>query len=318
MSVRALKRTTRQDPGGTRVTPRDLLALRFVSEAQPVTTHQIRRLLSLSEDMAHRRLKVLRDHGLLRVHVAAQHETNRYTLAPGAGPELGRLTGVSSDELWFPRGIERLDLAHHEAAVDLYVLVQVAIARSSRVKLLRWLFEREIRKTAGQAEGLLVPDAVGLFELDGGLRHAVAFEIDRGTENPSYVATHKGLAYADLLAAGAPILGTTSWSVGCYVAAPERRLHRLALALAEAEVPPRLWYLGLAGQLDERNVLLPRWVTPVVDPGAGTVTLGAGSPFEAVGTRGRNGSDGCREQQARLEADRSPAQSRAFASSVTR
>lgn len=315
MTAGACKRATRQDPGGRRVTPRDLLALSFVAAAQPVTTSQVRRLLGLSEDMAHRRLAVLRDHGLLRVHVAAQHEVNRYTLAPGAVPVLARLTGASPDEVYVPRGgVERADLAHHEATVDLYVTLRLATARAKTVRLLRWLFEREIRKAAGGASGALVPDAVGLFELEDGSRRAVAFEVDLGTENPSYVAAHKGQGYADLKAASAPMLGSLDWKVGCYVVAPERRLHRLGLALAEAKLPAGLWHLGLASRLDDRSVLGPVWVTPAVDASAKTATLVPSSPFETVGTRGRDSSDPQLAGEARLEADRPPVPSQAFAS----
>ena len=315
MSTLASKRALRQDPGKTRVTPRDLLALSFIGEAQPVTTRQVRNLLALSEDMAHRRLGVLRDHGLVRVHVAAQHEVNRYTLAPAAAPILARLTGASPAEFWVPRGgVERADLAHHEAAVDLYVSVRLATARSGKVQLKRWHFEREIRKTAGTGPGVLGPDAVGLFELADGRQRAIAFEVDLGTENPSYVATHKGEAYTELKGAKAPILGTSDWCVACYVAAPERRLHRLALALAEAAVPTGLWYLGLAARLGGQTILTPAWVTPIVDQGAGTATLALGSPWEGVGTDRRNSSDGSSSRQGRLEADRASAPGRAFTS----
>lgn len=318
MMVAAPKRMTRRDPGGSRVTPRDLLALRFIADAQPVTTGQVRRLLGLSEDMAHRRLAVLRDHGLVRVHVQAQHVANRYTLAPAAAPVLARLTGASPEEIWVPRGIDRADLSHHEAAVDVYVAVQQATTRSKRTRLIRWLFEREIRRATGQGAGTLVPDAAGLFEREDASRFAVVFEVDLGTENPNYVATHKGLAYGQLAGAGTPVLGTGDWSVACVVAAPERRLHRLALATAEVGVPARLWHFALSERLDDRALLGRSWVTPVVDPAANTVSLASSSPFDGVGTMGRNSSDGSTRQNPASQADRGPAAHRAFASKDVR
>lgn len=314
MSFASSKRAQRQDPGHSRVTPRDLLALRFIAEAQPVTTGQVRRLLGLSEDMAHRRLAVLRDHGLVRVHVEAQHAPNRYTLAPGAAPILARLTGASPDEAWIPRGIDRLDLAHHEASIDVYVALRVATTRSDRLRLVRWVFERELRQTAGSAPGVGVPDAVGLVERADGSRIAVAVEVDLGTENPGYVATHKGMAYAELRIHGAPMLGTTDWVVACVVAAPERRLHRLALAVAEAGAPDRLWHFALLEQLKDRTVLGPTWRTAVVDRVANSVSLEASCPWEGVGTKGQDSSDGLSGKSTAFAADRGSRNSRAFAS----
>lgn len=316
MTTVAPKRVTRRDPGGSRVTPRDLLALRFIAEAQPVTTAQVRRLLELSEDMAHRRLAVLRDHGLVRVHVAAQHQPNRYTLAPGAMPVLARLTG--SEGAWVPRGIDRMDLDHHAATVDTYVAIRGATTRSGRMRLLRWRFERELRQAAGSGPGLLVPDAVGLFELAGGRRAAVAFEVDLGTENPSYVATHKGLAYADLRAQFVPMLGTTEWAVACVVAAPDRRLHRLALACAEAGVLGGLWHFALLDRLASRNVLTQTWVTPIVDRSSNSVSLATSSPWEGVGTGGQNSSDGRTAEKSAWQADPVHVELGAFESGRTR
>lgn len=322
MGLPCSKRATKGDPGGSRVTPRDLLALRFIAEAQPVTTAQVRRLLGLSEDMAQRRLAVLRDHGLVRVHVEALHAPNRYTLAPGAAATLARLTGASADEIWVPRGIERLDLAHHEASIDVYVAVAVATTRSGQVRLVRWLFERELRKGAGAGAGVLVPDAVGVFAGPDGRHVAVAFEVDLGTENPSYVATNKGVAYGQLHAQGAPMAGTTAWTVACVVAAPERRLHRLALALAEAGVPERLWHLALLDALDDRTLLGPAWLTPLVDRARAGVTLAPSSPWEGVGTgvgtKGPDSSDRRNDDKPAFAVDRASDFSVALASEDVR
>ena len=299
------------------MTPRDLLALRFIAEAQPVTTGQVRRLLDLSEDMAHRRLAVLRDHGLVRVHVQAQHAPNRYTLAPAALPVLCRLSGSSPEDLWVPRGIDRVDLNHHSAAVDVFVALRSATTRSGRVRLVRWIFERELRKAAGDGVGVLVPDAVGLFELHDGHQVAVALEVDLATENPNYVG-RKALNYADLRDAAAPMLGTPDWVVACVVAAPERRLHRLAVAVAEAGVSERLWHFALLDRLDSRAVLGPVWLTPSVDRVANTVALASSSPWEGVGTGGRNSSDGRAPVGTRPQADRGAARSGAFSSEDAR
>lgn len=306
MSANVPKRATRRDPAGSQVTPRDLLALRFIAEAQPVTTGQVRRLLDLSEDMAHRRLAVLRDHGLVRVHVPAQHAPNRYTLAPAALPVLARLTG--SEDAWVPRGIDRIDLAHHAATVDVYVALRAATTRSRRVRLSRWVFEREIRKAAGASPGVLVPDAVASFEIEG-RAVAVAFEVDLCTENPSFVAAKP---YGQLRAAGTPMLGTTDWSVACVIAGPERRLHRLALAVAEAGAPDGLWHFALLDHLDSRSVLTPTWLTVVVDRAANAVSLASSSPFEGVGTARRNSSDGRTATATASAADRSQLQRRAL------
>lgn len=315
MSQLLCKRTTRGDPRGTRITPRDLIALQAIAQAQPMTTRQVQTLLGLSDDMAQRRLRVLHNHGLVRTQVTALHEQNRYTLAPGAIPTLCRL-GHDSESLWIPRGIERVDLAHHEATIDVYVAVRLATARSGRLQLVRWVFEREIRRSLGDVEGVLVPDAVGLFSREGEAPFAVAFEIDMGSENPSFVAKHKGIAYSVLAESEAPMLGTPCWTVACVVAPNARRLQRLALALAQVGVREGLWHLCLLGELDSRTVLGPSWLTPQVNASAGSVRLAPSSLWPAVGTgvgtRGRSSSDARTPTGSAAAADQARRGSGAF------
>src|SRR5688500_17987594 len=96
------RRTQRRSPGRAQATPRDLsLLLRFISEAQPVRATDLEVASGMSTQMIRRRARVLRDLGLLSIHVVSCEAPNLYTLAPGAVPHLLRL-GVSDERIYVP------------------------------------------------------------------------------------------------------------------------------------------------------------------------------------------------------------------------
>ncbi|MFA4844933.1 MAG: replication-relaxation family protein [Patescibacteria group bacterium] len=243
------------------MTVRDKLVLRFVEKAQPVTIDQVAGGVQMSVPMARRRLRVLRDLGMVVVHLPeGLNGANRYTLAPSARPALAAAFGGDAEEYRVRVGVQRVNLAHHDGQVLLYAALSVACARSHTWRLDRFLFEGDLRRALPSAR--LVPDAVALLSA-GEARCAVAFEVDLGTESPSWLAK-KALAYAALRAAGSPLLGVTDWRVAVTVPT-ERRRNRLALATWEADVPVGLVYLAVAGELTDRYILAPTgWLTPRV------------------------------------------------------
>src|SRR5690349_17861892 len=97
-------RTKRRDPGGARVTPRDLLLVRFIAEAQPVRAADLAMLTGMSHQMVRRRCRVLRDLGVLTTHVVASEDPNFYTLGRRAVPLLERLA-FPSEWIHVPSGI---------------------------------------------------------------------------------------------------------------------------------------------------------------------------------------------------------------------
>lgn len=296
------RRTARKDPGHARVTPREMLALAFIAEAQPITTAHYERLLSLHPRIARRSLQKLRDLGMVTSHVSSLNEPNRITLAPGARPVLAQAFGRSPEEYRLLSGIGKVNLPHHDGSVALAVALTVACARSERFQLTRFLFERDIRAQLGARSGSLVPDAAALLRDRAGRERAVAFEVDLATENPSFFARTKGEGYAALQGAGAPLLGCADWVV-CLVAPSERRRNRLALSAWEAGVPEGLWYFAVADQVSDRTFLEPVWWTPRLVEGGQGARLVLESPFETRPTGGSNGRTGLGPKKTAFLAD---------------
>lgn len=273
MSLLAPHRQQPRDPGHARLTPRDLSLVLFAREAQPVPTSAFLTLSGMSRDMLHRRLRVLRDLGVLKVEVEALERENLYQLAPGAKPVLERLGLEGEIRRDLPRQLD-----HHLPAVHLHAALRHAIAKSTRFGTgsLQFLHERAVRRRLEVGPGVTVPDAVFTVARSDGAVVAVAVEIDTGSENPSYVVK-KFTAYAQLQAAGAPLLGETTWSV--LVLTPpnsSRRLHRLAAAAFASDVPDRFVYYGQS-PVDPAAVLRPdAFETPLTAPdGAGAIVRGS-------------------------------------------
>lgn len=296
---RTLKRAVRQDPGRSRVTERDLRGLAFIEKAQPVSTGQYARFLEMGESVR-RRLRVLRNLGLVVVHTTAVEEENRYTLGAAARPVLSEVLGREPEEIAVLRGIGKTNLPHHGGAVDLYVSLVLAVSRMRGITLDQFLFEAQVRAVTGAAGGALVPDAVAVVVGANGDRIAVAVEIDLGTINPNVMA-RKGLAYAELRAAGQPLMSCRSWTVACVVPT-ERRRNRLALSLYEAGVPEGQWFFAVAPNLTDRTILTPVWWTVRVSGDGQSAKFVPASPFEGVLTGRPNGLDGGAARKANKPA----------------
>ncbi|MBI4438180.1 replication-relaxation family protein [Candidatus Uhrbacteria bacterium] len=311
MPAEASRRTARRDPGGARRTVRDTLVLTLVERAQPVTIDQVARGVQMSVPMARRRLRVLRDLGLVTVHLPeGLNGPNRVTLAPAARPVLAAALGGEAGDYRVRDGVERVNLAHHDGQVDLYVALSVACGRSRAWRLARFLFEGELRRALPNAR--LVPDAVALLSAGAG-QVAVAFEVDLGTESPSWLA-HKALAYAALRSAGAPLLGTSNWRVAVTVPTARRR-NRLALAAWEAGLPEGLVSFAVASELTDRDILAPTaWLTPrvVTQDGTERARLAPSCLVETVPTDRSHGGNGLVGPGSRAGADPGSVQEGSF------
>ncbi len=89
---------------------------------------------------------------------------------------------------------------------------------------------------------------------------AVAIEADLGTENPSWVVSHKAVPYGAARAAGHPLRGCADWCV-LFITPTTRRMHRLAAAACEAGVPEGVLYFAVAGEVTDRTFLTAAWKT---------------------------------------------------------
>ncbi|MBI1945946.1 MAG: replication-relaxation family protein [Deltaproteobacteria bacterium] len=294
------QREQRQDPGGARLTPRDLSALALIARAQPVTTAIVAAFARMSVAMARRRLRVMRDLGVVNVHAPSLSGENLYLLAPRGRSVLEDHAEGAGGRPACLRGIGRLHLAHHLAGVRLYVALAVAADRARSVNLLTYSFECELRRAVGDAPGVQVPDGVAVVVGPGG-RLALAVEVDRGTENPSYVVRTKAIPYAYLSASGTPLLGTGRWVVG-FVVPSERRRNRLVAAFHDAAVPDALFYWITDDGVCDRTILVGGWTTVKTSADGETATLVEASPFATVLTKRSDGDHGHAAESASDDA----------------
>lgn len=289
MSAAKYQRQVRQDPGNSRITLRDCLGLALVGRAQPVITSQYARFLGVSNQIACRSLRKLRDHGLVTVHVESLDQESCYSLAPGGARELARQQGLAPEDFPLLRGLGRVG-DHHVTTIDAYVTLELALARCKHARLDRFMFEAELRRRVGGAADALIPDGVAILRFTPEAEPlAFALEVDLGGENPSYVSRQKFGPYGDLAAAGEPLCGIRSWRVLVLVPT-ERRLHSLARAAWTAQAPEGLIYFAVIGDLDDRTILSPVWQTTRLDADGIGASLVQASPFADVKTNRNDGN----------------------------
>ncbi len=247
-------RTERRPLGLRRLTPRDYLVLRLVAFTQPTTIAQIQLYLGASHDVVRRRLAVLRDRGFVKVEcpggVAAP---SRYFLTAHGVTELA---GRFGDGPWrAPRGIKNLSFAHHDVSSELFIKLELAGARAKpKVDVIAYMAERELRRRAGGAKRILVPDAVILLEREG-RRIAIALEADTGSERPTYFARTKSVLYAEAIERGDPLHGVPEWTV-VVVTRNDTRVRALVTACGELGlVLDHFMVFGVESELSDRNVL---------------------------------------------------------------
>lgn len=275
MSYDAPVRRTPRDAGARRVTERDLQALLFIARAQPVSTDLVRMFLQASTAVTRRRLRVLRDHGLVRVEVPAMAGENLYLLSERG---LHTLTHHFGDRFEAHlRVLRRLpkQLEHHLGSARFIASLLGGPPQGHEVA--EFMMERDIRRELGSVPaGALIPDAVVVMRCTHGT-YAISVEVDTGTERAaSQVARGKLALYGELRAAGQTVRGQTVWSV-VLLCPSERRLQRLAQAMVDARLPPRTAYFALYNELTDENVQLSTsWRTlgpEAADPAVGRALI---------------------------------------------
>lgn len=300
MTAARPKRAMRQEPGRKRLVVRDLVALGLVGDAWPVTTRQVAAFVECSRPIASRLLRKLRDLALVAVHVEGMESENRYTLMPAGARELARVRGVDPDAFATPTGLGRVS-DHHHGVVDVYVALHLALRRSTRLTLARFAFEAELRRRVGTTKYALVPDGVAVVVDEDGHETTFALEVDQATQNPSYVLREKIEPYIALAGAGAPLVGVAPWRV-LFVVPTERRARKLAEAIWEAEPPDGLFFIAVAGELDDRTILSASWRTPRLHASGEHLEFTSVSPWLPVNTTRDNGFHGIEDGAAAIRA----------------
>jgi predicted transcriptional regulator len=260
MTILAPSRTVRH-PGPVRLNARDNLIFALV-ERGPVHVGHVATLCGMSKEVAKRRLRKLKDAGYLSVEVLAMEAKSRYLLTRRGAEVLARVSGRSKDDIRIPRGLGRSDLEHFDQAADLVIALEVAGAKTKLFRVVRALFEPQIRRLLGNPDRALIPDGLVEIDLDGD-RLVLVVEADRGGENPSWVATHKAAPYTSLAATGGTILGTRDFLV-LFTVPSLRRVHKLAAACWEAGINEDHFFFAVAANLTAENVLTAVWLTPKV------------------------------------------------------
>ena len=182
-------------------------------------------------DTAAVRLRCLFDGRFLTVLPPEQGEENVYRLGPAGKVHLAA-DGVAPGRV--PRG----GLEHHLAIVETWV----AVAGLAGLELERALPDWELREQFSPSELHVVPDLFLLVRV-GEYRHAVAVEVDRGTES-MVVLNRKLEAYRSLWGQAPGLFGYDLFGVAVVCHAPARRAH-LAAALKKVWVVPHvLWTCG--------------------------------------------------------------------------
>ena len=284
------EREQRDDPGRTRIVARDVEILRFIIEAQPVRTSHIAGLFGMSFDVTRRRLRVLRDHGLVRVFAQALDEENEVVLAPAGKRYAEVQLGIDPSKLATPRGLGGFTREHHAMGVAFYVAVTNAIRSAPTVKVRHFAFEAELRRLTGNARGAQVPDAAFIIEGPGG-RRGFAVEVDTGSERAAWVATRKALPYGELHRRGDPLLGERAWAV-LFVVPDTKRVAGLARAFLEAAADVTLFFFATADDVASGKIMAGGWRAVEVDEANEEAKLVGRSPFEAVLTAHPDRDDG--------------------------
>ena len=184
-------------------------------------------------DTAAVRLRRLFDSRFLAVLPPEQGEENIYRLGPAGKAHLAEEGVVAG-------GVPRGGLDHHLAIVETWV----AVAGLAGLELERALPDWELREQFRTTELHVVPDLFLLIRV-GGHQHAVAVEVDRGTESVS-VLNRKLEAYRSLWGQAPGLFGYDRFGVVVVCQAVSRRA-QLAAALKKVWVVPHVLWVAPEG-----------------------------------------------------------------------
>jgi hypothetical protein len=213
-----------------RLTERDGVVLHALARFRLARTSDLvaYAFAGVRRDTAAGRLRCLFDGRLLAILPPEQGEENVYRLGPAGKAHL-TAEGVVT------RGVPRGGLEHHLAIVETWV----AVAGLAGLELERALPDWELREQFSPTELHVVPDLFLLVRV-GEHRHAIAVEVDRGTESLA-VLNRKLEAYRSLWGQAPGLFGYDLFGVAVVCHAPARRA-QLAAALKKVWVVPHvLW-----------------------------------------------------------------------------
>jgi len=236
------------------LTERDAAVLHAMSRFRLARTSDLvaYAFAGVRRDTAAVRLRRLFDSRFLAVLPTNQGVENLYRLGPAGKAWLAE-EGVPGGRV--PRGGHE----HHLAIVQTWV----AIAGLDGPELERALPDWEIREQFGVAELQVVPDLL-LVVRAGEHRHAVAVEVDRGTESLA-VLNRKLEAYRSLWGQPPGLFGYEQFGIAVVCAAPGRR-SQLAAALKKAWVIPHVLWTSSEGPSAALCKLFEDLQAPLTDP----------------------------------------------------
>jgi hypothetical protein len=226
---RQLRHRRRRDVA-VQLTQRDAAVLHALARFRLARTSDLvaYAFAGVRRDTAAVRLRRLFDGKYLAILPPEQGKENIYRLGPAGKAYL-------ADEGVAARGVPRGGLEHHLTIVETWV----AIAGLASLELERALPDWELREQFRTTELQVVPDLFLLVRV-GERQHAVAVEVDRGTESLA-VLNRKLEAYRSLWRQAPGLFGYDCFGVAVVCHAPARRV-QLAAALKKVWVVPHvLW-----------------------------------------------------------------------------
>jgi hypothetical protein len=194
------------------------------------TTSQVTRLFFPGKIPALRRLGKLHALKLIHVHVAGMNSENLYRITDAAMTLLVE-RGVDAARLHQGAVPKRAqDVAHLRAINDVRVGLVLAARRAAGASVELYEADHDLRRFAGPATPVYVPDALAEVSLSSETRRFVV-EVDLGTENTTYFAREKAGHVAALSRAKAACWGLPWPWTPLLFASSDRRLRGLAAAI---------------------------------------------------------------------------------------
>jgi DNA-binding HxlR family transcriptional regulator len=232
-------RENKRPAGGRRPTKRDHKILHFIARWQPVTTPALKARFGMSIDMVRRRLRALRDLGLVGVYSPVSTQPSVYTLTQ-RGAALAREHYEAAT-----RHLRTKRPGDHANACALAAAHILRDAEHLGV-LDRYETERETRRRLGTVRETRVPDAA--IRLTRG--RSLALEADLGTERASWVARNKGQPYSSYKRAGGTLLGAARWAVLIVTTTARRRNALLSALYDDQDIEEGLFFVKEVATLE--------------------------------------------------------------------
>lgn len=242
------------------LTERDLQLFFFLGVCGIARTRDVVRLFFGARGTANDRLRKLFVAGFLQCFVRDLAGDNLYALTDRGLQVLVERKGIDPTTL---RIVRKLPSKLEHTLEILAVRLHLSLACRTHPRYALAAFDTDADLAAERHAALLdlVPDArVALVDRASGGRVMFFLEVDRGTENTTWLVRHKLRRYADAAATHTPLYGIVDPLI-VFVVPSERRARSLAERIVAERVSARV-VLALTPNLSDANVLGVAYARP--------------------------------------------------------